>query len=412
MGGTTDVPLDPIRRLSVPRVVAADWTVGAARLGLKELRRLRGELAAAEAILVGVLKTETGRDTKATLARQFGMSSSEASKAEQVAEVVVRLPEAALALADGQVTGEHLRRLTPITDADEAATLLSVARSQSPDEFAKTVDRHRIAKDGEAWRARQRKARSLRFFDADDGCVGIYGVLPRLDGERVRGAVNDACDAAWRAANPERAQEVGGHNEESRDQRMADALVGLITGGRAQFDDLGNTAGVGTANEPATTDKPASPGTARTAVIVTVQAETLESQILGVGPVAIDDVVSLIDDARTDLYAAIQSADGSIMKFGRARRLASPLQKLALALREGGRCAWTGCTAKWSRCDADHDPPWDEGGKTDLGTMRLLCKNEHHSHRHETGANITRQRDGTWSVDGEDPPEYQGGTAA
>ncbi len=375
---TVDEQIGALKRLSVPRISATHWDVGRAKIALRELRRLRGELASAEAVLVGVMKTETGRDTKATLSRGFGMSSAEAAKAEQLADVVTRIPGADDALAEGHVTGEHLRKLAPITDPTEAAELFELAPSQSPDEFAKTVDRYRIAKDSDGWRARQRAARSLRFFKADDGCVGFRGILPTLDGERVKAAVSEACDAAWRAAHPDRAEVAGGHDDEPRERRLADALVSLVL----------NTT-------------PATSSTARTAMIVTVQAETLEAQILGGGPLTTDDAIDLIDDSRTDLYAAIQSAEGAVLKFGRSRRLASPLQKLALALRERGTCAWHGCTTTWSRCDADHDPPWDNGGVTDIAAMRLMCTNEHHSHRHETGANITRQPDGTWTVDDE-----------
>ena len=65
------------------------------------------------------MKTETRRDTKATLARGFGMSAAEAAKAEAeaeaeaVADVVTRIPGADDALADGSVTGEHVRKLAP-----------------------------------------------------------------------------------------------------------------------------------------------------------------------------------------------------------------------------------------------------------------------------------------------------------
>ncbi len=350
------------KNLSIPRICASDWSPGTAKMALRELRRLRGELASAEAVLVGVMKTETGRDTKATLARSFGMSSAEAAKAEQVADVVIRIPGADNALAEGHVTGEHLRKLAPITDPTEAAELFELAPSQTPDEFAKTVDRYRIEKDADGWRARQRAARSVRFFKADDGCTGIRAILPTLEGERVKAAINEACDTAWRAAHPERAESIGGHDDEPRERRLADALVSLVLGNRAT----------------------SASGPVRTALIVTVQAETLEAQILGDGPLPTDDAIDLINDARTDLYAAIQTTDGTILKFGRSRRLASALQKLALSLRENGQCAWQGCTTPWNRCDADHDPPWDHGGLTDIDKMKLMCTNGHHTHRHDT----------------------------
>ena len=374
--------IEALKLLCVPRGARTDWDPGTARTGLSELRRLQGEIEALRAILIEVLKTETGRDTKATLVRAFGMSSAEASKAEQVAEIVSRVPGAGHALADGSVTGEHLRRLTPITDSDEAAELLVLATSQSPDEFAKTVDQHRINRDAKGWRDRQRRARSVRFFKADHGCVGMRVILPTVEGEQVRAALNETCDAAWRAAHPERAETLGGHDDEPRECRLADALVSIV---------LGTSAG----------------GSPRTALIVTMQAETLESKILGAGPLPTEDALALVDDARTDIYAAIQKTDGAILRFGRSRRLATALQKLALALRDGGTCAHPGCAAPWTRCDADHDPPWDEGGLTNVESMRHLCSNEHHPHRHETGRNITRQTDGTWTLDNDALPRLR-----
>ncbi len=148
-------------------------------------------------------------------------------------------------------------------------------------------------------------------------------------------------------------------------------------------------------------------GPARTALIVTIQAETLESTILGAGPIPTEDALNLANDPRTDLYAAIQAASGAIMKFGRSRRLASPLQKLALALRDGGFCVKPGCSAPWQRCDADHVIEWDDGGLTDIENLRHLCSTDCHPHRHETGTDMTRQRDGTWTVNGETLPPFR-----
>ncbi len=287
------------------------WDPTTAKIGLQQLRRLRGEIAALEAVLVGVVKTEMGHDTKAALARGFGMSNAEARKAEEVADIVGRVPGA------GRRTGD----------------------------------------------------------------------LPTLEGEQVKSTLNAACDAAWRAAHPERAETLGAHDDEPREQRLADALVAVMNG-------------------------TATGGSTRTAMVVTMQAETLECKILGVGPIPTEDALTLVDDPRTDIYAAVQATDGGIMKFGRSRRLASPLQKLALALRDGGFCTKPGCCAPWHRCDADHIVEWDDGGATDIENLRHLCGCDCHPHRHETGAEMTRQRDGTWTVDNEVFPPWPPPTPA
>ncbi len=381
MPTTVEQQIRALELLRLPRASSTDWDPTTAKTGLQQLRRIEGQLDTLRAVLVGVMKTETGRDTKATLVCGFAMSSAEAAKAEQVADIVARVPGAGEALAEGTVTGEHLRRLTPITDTAEATELLTLAAGQSPDEFAKTVDQWRIERNAKGWRDRQHKARSLRFFKADNGCVGMRVILPTVEGEQVKAAINEACDATRRAAHPERAETAGGHDDEPREHRLANALVSLVTG-------------------------TATNGASRTALIVTVQAETLQAKILGGGPIPTEDALRLIDDPRTDIYAAIQGTDGAILKFGRSRRLATPLQKLALALRDNGTCAHPGCATPWNRCDADHDPPWEHGGLTNIESMRHMCTCGHHPHRHDTGINITRQTDGTWTVSSETFPPW------
>lgn len=271
--------------LCVPRGSSLHWDPSAAKIGLQQLRRLRGEIAALEAVLVGVMKTETGRDTTAALSRGFGMANAEARKAEIVADIVGRVSGAGVALADGEVSGEHRRHLKPITDNDEAAELLTFASSQSPDDFGRTVTKYLIDRDAKGVRDRQHRSRSVKFFKADNGCVGMRVILPTLEGEQVKATLNEACDAAWRAAHPERAETFGAHDDEPREQRVADALVAIVTG-----------KGAG--------------GSARTALIVTMDAVTLDCKILGVGPIPTQDALELVDDPRTDVYAAIQATDG------------------------------------------------------------------------------------------------------
>lgn len=91
--------------LRLPRGSSVHWDPTTAKIGLQQLRRLRGEIAALEAVLVGVVKTEMGHDTKAALARGFGMSNAEARKAEEVADIVGRVPGA----GDALVTSPPLR---------------------------------------------------------------------------------------------------------------------------------------------------------------------------------------------------------------------------------------------------------------------------------------------------------------
>jgi hypothetical protein len=49
---------------------------------------------------------------------------------------------------------------------------------------------------------------------------------------------------------------------------------------------------------------------------------------------------------------------GAVLHHGRARRFASPVQKRALAVRDGG-CVIPGCPAPPERCDVHHVIPWE-----------------------------------------------------
>ena len=462
-------PLDIWKHASLPVVAVKDWDSASAFLALAEIKRLRGQLAAAQALFTTLIEPVTGRDTRETLVRELGLTSADAAKAHRAASVVGRLPEAAALLAGGSISTEHLARLASITDDTDASDLLRDAVNESPDEFGQTVDRFRITKDAEGCRERAHNARTLKFFDTEFG-VGFRGVLPAIPGGRFRTLVNQICDAHWRKAHPERAETLGGHNDEPRDRRMADALV-QITGcgivnpaasaaaaesthqsesesaaGESQShspsewaagqsggaeragsdssaegesadgydspDDIGGehpsiqrtephettaTATASPAPSPPSPPSPLSPLSppspaaivVRTALIVTVNPETLEAAVLGRGPLPFDDAMALVDDPRTELYAAITSIDGAILKFGRSRRFASPLQKLAMAVRQHGRCAAKGCVATCERLDADHDPPYEDGGRTDIETMELFCP-RHHAHRHATNAHHTK----------------------
>lgn len=370
-----------------------EWDSSSAFLALAEIKRLRGQLAAAQVLFTTIIEPVTGRDTKETLARELGLSSAEAAKAQRAASVVARAPEAASLLASGSVSTEHLARLASVEDDADVSTLLTNAASESPDEFGRTVDRFRITKDAKGASERARNARTLKFFDTEFG-VGFRGVLPAVEGGRFRALVNEICDANWRRAHPERAEALGGHHDEPRDRRMADALLQLTgcvvvkaapsPGPSERVDETEPSEGTGADDRSSTA---ATPPTivARTALVVTVNPETLEAAVLGKGPIPIEDAMVLVDDPRTELYAAISTIDGAILRFGRSRRLASPLQKLAMAVRQNGRCAAAGCLATFERLDADHDPPFDAGGRTDVETMDLYCP-RHHAHRHVTGA--------------------------
>ncbi len=64
------------------------------------------------------------------------------------------------------------------------------------------------------------------------------------------------------------------------------------------------------------------------------------------------------------------------LEVGLTERYATPAQRRALAVRDGG-CVHPGCTVRPERCIAHHIRHWRDGGATDLRNLVLLCDFHH-----------------------------------
>ncbi|WP_375385650.1 DUF222 domain-containing protein [uncultured Microbacterium sp.] len=99
---------------------------------------------------------------------------------------------------------------------------------------------------------------------------------------------------------------------------------------------------------------------------------------------------SVIDRAVCAAGTVTITADrhGNPLDVGRAHRLYTATQTLALAARDGG-CMWPECTRPVSYCEAHHIDPYADGGRTDIDRGILLCRH-HHMTLHNHGWKITR----------------------
>jgi hypothetical protein len=84
---------------------------------------------------------------------------------------------------------------------------------------------------------------------------------------------------------------------------------------------------------------------------------------------------------------------GTPLDAGRARRLVTPKQRQALALRDGG-CTFPGCPAPPDECDAHHLRHWAQGGPSDMANLGLAC-GYHHTLAHEGGYLVKMGAHGT-----------------
>jgi hypothetical protein len=128
------------------------------------------------------------------------------------------------------------------------------------------------------------------------------------------------------------------------------------------------------------TDRLPKHGGSATSVIVTIDHETLRSQ-LGAAGLGSGDRISASEAVRLACNASILplvlDGKGQPLHLGRSRRLFSPGQRMAMAVRDQ-TCRADGCTIPADWCEAHHLKPWMRGGRTDVADGVLLCPWHHH----------------------------------
>lgn len=211
-----------------------------------------------------------------------------------------------------------------------------------------------------------RDRRSLRLVPQSDGAVRLTGLL---DPESAA-LLTSAFDAVTAPRRPSFTAMPGPRDERTRDQLMADTLIDIVR--------LAAQADPGTLF-----------GDRRPAVRVLVAERDLAR---GAGRAHLEGssaTVSIATAARHACDAGIQPiVVGETMRLGRAQRLFTAKQRIALAARDGG-CRFPGCDRPPSWCEAHHIVPWSSGGRTDLDDGILLCRH-HHLLIHNNGWSISR----------------------
>jgi hypothetical protein len=357
------------RQWALSHFDAADvvgWTPEQARVGLRVLEQIQRSIDAVKVALV--VRLDAGRDTVAAIKRTTGVSTCHAKELSVVATVIGEHRDAAALLNSGQVSIGHVRSLAKLSP-ECVAELLPHAANETVDQFRKTVATHRIAIDSQSVSEEQHASRSIKFFTKRNGCIGISIVLPPIEGTEVKNVITEICDQQYRAAHPERAETVGGHNDvEPIERRMADAFM------------------YWTRNRDTKIGKPA--------FIITIDAETLTATLHPDQPIPLNDAIRVI--ARSDLYAAIRDGTKTAkLRFGRNTRYASPLQRLALSVLYP-TCVYPGCDISAINSDAHHIVEYSNGGLTNIETLAPLCGG-HHTHLHLNNQHL-QLRHGTFVV--------------
>jgi hypothetical protein len=287
------------------------------------------------------------------------------------AAVAAALDAGALTAEAGAIIVRLLSALEELADHEQRAGVERFLVGEAPRLTLRELGRlcvalrDRFDSDGIEPREEALRAKSgLRFWNAADGLVHVQG---RMHPEAA-GAILAAIDA--RTA-PRRAVQFTDDNDHACDpatgdsrtlaQKRLDALHSISLESLAHDD--GELAGV-----PVT-------------MVVTCSYESLRDLTGGAQIFGVDTPISARTARRlavnANILPIVLGGESEILDVGRARRLHSKAQRLAMAVRDGG-CIWPACEAPPSWCEAAHSKtPWAAGGATSLDSGALFCGFHH-----------------------------------
>jgi len=315
---------------------AAAWLGHAARLDRGECR---GDLQLAEAL------------EKRCPGVAQGMRNGAVNRAQ--AEVIVRalrdLPEGVepgiRALAEERLVAEAARFGPRQLRVLGRRILHVVAPEVADDEERKALEREEATAAAETWFSSRRRG---------DGTTDLRG--------RVADAVADRF-LAYLEAHTSPRKSTPGHSAGDRrpyGRRLGDAFKAFL--------------------ESVDPRRMPLHGGDATTVIVTVGLADLLS---GLGVALVGDEPITAGEARrlactASILPAVLGGESQVLDLGRARRLFTPAQRKAMAIRDR-TCRAEGCDIPAAWCEAHHaGTPWATGGRTDLADGLLLCSFHHH----------------------------------
>ncbi len=202
---------------------------------------------------------------------------------------------------------------------------------------------------------RGRRDSRLTFRPRGDGSTDLFARLPDHVADRLR-VYLDACTAPRRTRST-----LGDLDTLPLPRRRAEAFSALL--------------------EHLPSDALPSHGGTATAVMVTIDLESLRRDV-GIAGLSTGGHLTASGVRRLACTAGILpvvlGGKGQVLDLGRARRLFSPSQRKAMAVRDRA-CREPDCDIPAAWCEAHHaERPWSRHGRTDLAHGVLLCTFHHH----------------------------------
>jgi hypothetical protein len=349
---------------------------------------------------------EGHRSPVSWMVAHLGSARPAAASERRVALGACSMPFVAAAAAAGQLSGAHLRLLVdarrrPVHDLFDRDEAMLVAEA-----LQLSVDALRLRLQRWWWDALAEAGCNEPEADRRDSDRNTVRLSQGFAG---RGLLDgDLCPegyvtlAAAIDAEIERWRKEGTLDADPRtwNELRGDALLALVARGDAHPDR----------------------GAVRPLVVAVADVDTLlarsgldpaertarRADLVGGGPISDAAIAELASRAG---LALLVTGGGRPLWFGRSRRLASSAQRLAVLATDGDRCYWPGCGAPAHRCQVDHLTGWEQGGRTDIANLGLIC-GFHNRLKHRAGYQAARAPDGRIVVtdatgDPVDPPFHQ-----
>ncbi|WP_297081596.1 DUF222 domain-containing protein [uncultured Demequina sp.] len=356
----------------------------------------------------GMARKEGHRRPEGMIAQDLGITPGEAGKIIDVgrtlqnADAPVPAPDesgagrdveppaprhhhVAAAVRAGEISVDAARAITEALDSIDPAEpqagdldgleqgLVAQARRLTVPQLRKACRREvarRSPRDLEKTERRLHQERFLSFSDDPAGMVIMHGKLDPLTAApikawieaQVRAALHKSRDGSLDGDGVEGGAGIA--DDRSPGQIAVDAPAMLATHG---LDCEQPTAGV------------------KAQIVMRVDAEDLESGV-GVGecdqlsgPISVATLRAMAVDAA--IIPVVMGSGSLPLDVGRASRLFTPAQRIALLERDGG-CSW--CHAPPSFCEAHHVRWWHrDSGRSDLRNGVMLCTACHHRMHHQ-----------------------------
>jgi uncharacterized protein DUF222/HNH endonuclease len=305
------------------------------------------------------------RDTAHWLSMRYGISYWKAQRWIAAAHALEALPRVSDALASGELHMDKAVELTRFATPENESRLLIWAGGVSCGAIRRKADvATRRTRDD---LVDVERSRALTWWTFDEGRrFGMQGELPSTQGAVVAKAIERLAKDL-----PVMPDEEGPAGTEAR---RADALVALCsTGGRP-------------GDEPD-----------RATVIVHARLEGPDGEV---GECEIEDGPAIDPDAARRLacnarrQTVVEDDSGLPVRLGRVTREPPAWMVRHLKYRDG-ECRFPGCGSK-RFTQAHHIVWWEQGGRTDLENLVLVCT-FHHRLVHEYGWRVRREEDGTVS---------------